>query len=53
MDKQGILFVSSYTHHRPLANAACLVAGAIVISLAIHPHPAQHEGGDFRLLFKT
>lgn len=37
MDKQGILFVSSYTRHRPLANAACLVAGAIVNSLAFHP----------------
>jgi hypothetical protein len=37
MSKQGILFVSSYTRHRPLANAACLVAGAIVTSLAFHP----------------
>lgn len=37
MDKQGILFASSYTRHRPLANAACLVAGAIVNSLAFHP----------------
>jgi hypothetical protein len=37
MVKQGILFVSSYTRHRPLANAACLVAGAIVTSLAFHP----------------
>ncbi len=35
--KQGMLFVSSYTRHRPLANAACLVAGAIVTSLAFHP----------------
>jgi hypothetical protein len=34
---QGILLVSSYTRHRPLANAACLVAGAIVTSLAFHP----------------
>lgn len=35
-----ILFVSSYTRHRPLANAACLVAGAIVTSLVFHP-PAK------------
>jgi hypothetical protein len=37
MIEYGILFVSSYTRHRPLANAACLVAGTIVISLAFHP----------------
>jgi hypothetical protein len=32
-------FATSSTHHRPLANAVCLVVGGIGISPPLHPQP--------------
>jgi hypothetical protein len=43
---------TSSARHRLLAALWYLVAGGIGISRAIHPHPAQHEGGVFRCFDK-